>query len=235
MKKIFFVVLTLVSVISAEVNFHDEATVDNIGIAGTYPNFRLLDSQAAGIWFLRGKFPAKWKRIKNDEFELNDAIQEAYNALKNIAKSKYNEFINKNASMILSVQFGKYDFKTKSFPLEMMTKNSYVRYNGKNLIRALHLYFDNTGEKERKLSIVPEQAKTFLQKRKGSYGYVDRKIYAKYYFTIKKLDTDVDTINSNVIDNWMIEAPNVKMIGHIYKIEIIDPKTNRVLAIFNKN
>jgi len=234
MKKLFFAILALVSIVFADVNFNDKNTVDDIGIAGTYPNFKLLDPNAAGVWFLRGKFPAKWEKVKNDEFELHDAIQKAYNTLKSIAKPKYDEFINKNASILMSTRFGKYNFQTKSFPLEMMTKNSYFSYDGKNLVGTLDIYFDNTGEKEQKLLMPPKQAKTFLQQRKDSDGYVDRRIYAKYYFTIKKINTDVDTINSNTTNYWQYYNPDVKMIGHIYKIEIIDPKTNKVIATINK-
>jgi len=232
MKKLFFVILALVSIVFADVNFNDGSVIDDIGIGGTYPNFKLLDSQAAGIWFLRGKFPAKWDRVRNDEFELHDAIQEAYNTLKGIVKPKYDEYINKDATILFRTTFGKYNFKTNSFPLDMVTKDTYFKFYGKNLVDDLYVYFNNPGEKERKLLMAPKQAKSFLQQRKNSNGWVDRTIYAKYYFKIKKIKTNVDDINSNTPD--YSNTPDVTLIGHIYKVEIIDPQSNKVIATINK-
>jgi len=232
MKKLFFAILALISIVFADVNFNDRSTVDDIGIAGTYPNFKLLDPDAAGVWFLRGKFPAKWDRVKNDEFELHDAIQNAYNTLKSIVKPKYDEFINKNATILLNTRFGKYNFKTNSFPLDMVTKDTYFKFYGKNLIDTLYVYFDNTGDKEKKLLMPPKQAKSFLQQRKDSNGWVDRTVYAKYYFRIKKIKTNIDDINKNSPDYFY--TPDVTLIGHIYKVEIIDPNSNKVIATINK-
>jgi len=238
MKKLFFAILALVSIVFADVNFDNPNVVDEIGIGGTYPNFKLLDPHAAGLWFLRAEYPAKWDRVKDDEFEQHDAIQSAFKTLKSLAKPKYDEYINQKSSILTGIRFGRYDFKSHSFPLDVIGKNSFFKFDGKRLISTLKVYFDNTGDEEKKLYMPVKEAKTFVEQRKNSDGWVDRELDAKYYFRIKKIKTNINKINENEYtpDTWGqgYEPSDVTVIGHIYKIEIIDPKTNKVIATFNK-
>jgi hypothetical protein len=233
MKRLILTILLLISNLFAEVNLHDSKIVDEIGIAGIYPNMKLLDKDAASIWFLRENYPAKWEKVKNDEFELHDAMDNAFNVLKSLIKEKYNDFINQKGVVNVLIGFDKYNFHDKYFPLETMTKDSYLTFGGDKFISSLYLYFDNTGDKEKKLYMQPKTAKTFLENKKDSWGNINRNVIAKYYFIIKKINTDVNSINQNSVDNYE-DIIHTKVIGHIYKIEIIDPKTNKVLVTFNK-
>jgi hypothetical protein len=234
MKKVLIFLTLIASLLLAEnINLDNSKIIDEIGVAGVYPKLKRLDPHAAGIWFLRGFYPAKWERVRNDEFELNDAINQAYNALKDYSKEKYHQYINKSGTLNLRIRFGKYNFKGHYFPLkDLMTKDSYVKFYGDRLIYHGDLFFENPGLAETKLYMKPSDAKIFLQSRKNSYGDVDRRLIAKYYYKIKKIDTDEKSINDNTVGYH--DKPITKIIGHIYKIEIIDQKTNKVLRTINK-
>jgi len=235
MKKIIIAILSLVSLAFAQINLNDSKVIDNIGIGGIYPNMKLVDFHAAGVWFLRDQFPAKWERVANDEFELHDALNKASNTLKQLIPVYYKRYLNQKSIINSQINFGKYDFDTKCYPLEgIVTKDTYFYFNGSNLINNLNVFFDNPpSEKERELCMPPKSAEEFLNNRKDNFGNVNRTLNIRYYFIIKKINTNVDTINQNTTAEGFTSNPNVKLIGHLYKIEIIDPINNKILKTIN--
>jgi len=236
MKKLIVTILSLVSLAFAQINLNNGNVVDNIGIGGIYPNMKLVDFHAAGIWFLKNQFPAKWERVQNDEFESHKAINESSNTLKQLIPNYYKKYLNQKSIIDTQINFGQYNFNTKCYPLSgVVTKNMYFNFSGNNLINSLNLYFNNPpSEKERELCMSSKHAEEFLNNRKDNWGNINRTLDIRYYFTIEKIHTSVDEINRYTTEGFGFMNPSVRLIGHIYKIEIIDPINKNILKTINK-
>jgi len=223
---IFFFLLGLS--FSEDIDINNPQVADELAIAGLKHQKNLLDETAAGAFFLKKMYPVKWSEIKYNEFELHKAISQAYKQFLTLIDEYYQKYINKNATLYLRINFGKYDFSQKAFPLELMDKNSYVRLEGRK-IGTVKLVFDNTEEFDKYLKMPPSKAEQFLEKRKNPYwGGYDRSLIAIYRFTIKEIKTPIDDINEcSLYDTWC--AIQGKVVGHINSIDIYDPKTKQII------
>jgi len=213
----------------AEVDLSKSENVDKIGLASLKENIEQVDKRFAGRWYLKNGKSSTYKSVKNDEFELEDAVNISYQELLNEIK-KNQSFIGKTSSFMVMTKFDKYDFEGKFFPLEnILTNDITVPRYGKHIVGNagyhLKIKFDNTNAMHNRLPFLKDKAKAFLKSRKYSSGTVNRTIGLKYYYTIKTiLPSSVDGINSCKENFEDCNILKTVLIGHINKIEIIDTK-----------
>jgi len=234
MKKIVIAgMLTIAVSLFAEVNMNKTEVVDSIGLAGFKKSLSVIDKAAAGRWYLLRADRRKFNKVRGDEFEIDDAITSAYS--KFTTKVKEESFVGKASVLRLGAEFSKYDFKKKQFPISAMSKDSYISFNGSKLVGGggMQLSFNNVNDTHSFLPMVKDDAKKFMKARKDSVGNIDRRVTAKYSYIIKSIESPAESINScneryrgcHVIDN-------VKVIGHITKLEILD-KDGKVLHTYS--
>jgi hypothetical protein len=235
MKKVVIAgMLTLGMSLFAEVNLNDNKTVDNIALAGLNGKIEKVDKSVAGRWYLYQGEYSTWKKVRNDEFELDGAIEEAYSAfIKTIKENK--SLIGETGTLRLGSKFSKYDFKKQQFPISLMSKNSYVSFSGDKLAgysNAVSLSFDNVNPSHAILPMVKSEAKTFIKSRKHN-GRVDRGLTARYSYVIKSIETPTKNINrcQENFRNCDYDLSDTKIVGHITKLEIIG-KNEKILKTY---
>jgi|GEM_PF-4447505 len=230
--------LTVAVSLFADVNMNDGKTVDMLGLEGIKSKLKTLDKSAAGRWYLYQAQYAKYKIVREDEFELDGAIEQAYTDLVTRVQSA-ETFIGKKSELRLGSEFSKYDFKKEQFPISLMSKNSYVSFGGDSLVTSysregISLSFDNVNEAYAVLPMKKVDAKVFMKSRKDSRGNVNRDLTAKYSYIIKSIHTPTD----NSIEKCQVNFNNcddlheIKMVGHITKLEILD-ENGKVLHTYS--
>ncbi|WP_418641033.1 DUF4852 domain-containing protein [Sulfurimonas sp. ST-27] len=235
MKKVILAgILTMSASLFAEVDLNEHKTIDKIALAGLNANIAKVDKAAAGRWYLYQGETAVWKKVRNDEFELDGAIEEAYTHFLNKIKEN-KDIIGQTSVLRLGAQFGKYNFKKQEFPLSLMSKNSYISYYGSVLAYngKTKLSFDNINPNNTILPMIKADAKQFMKARKNSRGSVDRDLTAKYSYVIKKIISSSENIEQ-CQENFRgcSDDINVKVIGHITKLEILG-KDGKVLKTYD--
>jgi len=235
MKKIVVAGMLSIAVsLFADVNLNDEKICDNVALFGLQSTLSKVDKTSAGRWYLRLAQSSTYSEVRNDEFELDGAIEEAYTALEKSVKDSEN-FIGQTGILRLGSKFKKYDFKKHSFPISLMETNSYISFSGEKLAayrESLVLTFDNINPKNTSLPMIKADAKSFMKSRKHN-GRVDRGLTAKYTYTIKKITTPIKNINACPEDFYNCKyLSDVSVVGHITKLEILD-KDNKVLHTYS--
>lgn len=217
----------------ADVNLNDEKTCDKLALFGLQSTLSKVDKAAAGRWYLKLAQSSKYSEVRNDEFELDGAIEEAYTTFEKVVKDSEN-FVGQSAVLRLGSKFSKYDFKKQLFPISLMQSNSYINFSGEKLAayrRSLILTFDNINPKNAYLPMIKADAKAFMKSRKND-GYVNRKLTAKYTYTIKKVLSPTESIVSCKENFYGCDYLNkVSVVGHITKLEILD-KDGKVLHTY---
>ena len=229
---VFFILC--LNLVFGDFSLSNEEKVDELGIASVYPILSKLDKQSVSIWYLHGRYPAKWDRVKDDEFEFEDALNEAYEQLKKESKELYDHYKKETGVLNLNAKFKKYDFSNQCFPLEVMDKNSFVDFYGHRMVNNAKLIFNNTNPKGYCLPMDKKTAKGFVKSRKHDNWFgdkIDRRVTARYYYKIDKIKIDEGRLNSNRPSS--IYTPNIAINGKIEKLEIIDPYTKKILAIYH--
>lgn len=227
-KKIFFLLISCIFLNANEVDFNELKVLNEICLGGLGEHIQNSGNEDAfGLWYLYGYQRSKYDRVKNDEFERDDAIKSAYKIF--VKKQKeYEGYIGENSILNLNITFGEYNFKEMNFPLATMTKSSFIRYNDDPYDNQCSgkLIFDNTKIENAILPMGKDEAKKFIQKRKSSSGSISRDLIAKYYYTIVSTETTMDETNYSA-------RPHVRVIGHINKLEILDKKEKVLITYEN--
>ncbi len=230
-------IMTVAVSLFADVKLNDVKVVDNIGFAGLNKTISKADKSAAGRWYLRRAQYTTYKTVRDDEFELEGAVEEAYKALISKIKEENKNFIGKTSELRLGSEFSKYDFKKQLFPISVMEKNSVVTFGGDQIIYTgsygLQLSFDNVNNSHSVLPMVKTDARTFTKSRKSSNGNVNRDLTVRYSFIIKSIESSIDNLNKcNERFSRCNQIEEPKMIGHITKMEILD-KDGKVLHTYS--
>lgn len=231
MKRVLGVAFMMAALsLDADVNMKDKATVGQLGLAGLKESLASVDKREAGRYYLYHGQSDKYEKVKEDEFELDGAIDEAYQEL--VEKVNSNQsFIGQTSVLRLSAKIGKYDFKTEKFPVNAMTKDSYISYDGNYKLvsssstKHLQLSFDNIKSEDAFISMPKAEAKEFVKNSKDRNGNVNRKITAVYTYTIKSITSKIADCNRHDI-RWCALVDNPKVIGHVTKLEFFDTKNN---------
>lgn len=232
MKKIVAVMVFMIimPLFGSKLDLADPLVVENFGANIVKEKLDSYDADALGLWYLRRNYRSKWSKVREDEFELNDAKEWAFNQLKKkLEKAKP---INKDDKyhMYVNVRFGKYDFKSRSFPVEALTPNSYMSYRGKGEFVSSYssskLTFENANEAVNFIPMKKEDAKKFIQSRKDRYGNIDRDIVAHYTYKITNV-AEADEFTSDG------RPMTLNFTGKLESVEFMDKKRKHILHKVN--
>lgn len=204
--------------------------VENFGTNIVKEKLDTYDSVALGLWYLKNNYRSKWERVRNDEFELDDAKSWAFEQLKKkLAKA---EPIRKDAEyhLYLTSKIEKYDFKAKSFPVNALSENSYMRYRGKGVFvdayRDSKLLFENASTSINFIPMEKAAAKKFIQSRKNKYGDINRQIIAHYVYTITDYMEDREFTSDG-------SPMTIKFMAKLKAVEFMDKSRKHILRTVN--
>jgi len=230
MKKILIALAVTVGlavpVFSEEFNLQDKTLVEHFGALIVKEKIDLYDSDEFGLWVLQKGYQSKYQKVQNDEFEFNDAKEWAFKNFKK--KLEKVESFSKNTEfhLFLSSKFNKYDFKSKTFPIDALSEGTYMNYAGKNdLVQYYNnskLVFENATDEVNFLPMNKDEAKKFIKLRKDKYGNIDRKLIAHYIYTITDFK-EVDEFKPNG------SKMTIKFTGKLKSVEFMDKKRKHVL------
>jgi len=229
MKKIILISLFLLLTVGYAEKFDlsDPLVVEKFGANIVKNKLETYDKEALGLWYLQNKYQDKWSKVRNDEFELDDAKIWAVEQLKKkLDKVKQ---IDKNSEyhLNLRITFNKYDFKSKSFPIEALTENSYMSYAGKgefvNSYRDSKLVFEKFDDSVNSLPMQKDDAKKFIKVRKDTYGSIDRELSAHYVYVITEFEEDNEFSSSG-------NPMTIKFTGKLKSVEFMDKNGKQVLS-----
>jgi len=232
MKKIIVIMMCILIIPSfaEKLDLGNPLVVENFGANIVKEKLDTYDSEALGLWYLKNHYESKWNRVRNDEFELNDAKNWAFEELKKkLSKIKP---INKDAeyNLYLSSKFTKYDFKSQSFPVEALTGNSYMTYAGKREFVSSYndskLLFENADESVNFIPMKKDDAKKFIQSRKNKYGDINREIVAHYVYTITNYVEDREFTSDG-------SPMTIKFTAKLKSVEFMDKSRKHILHTVN--
>ncbi len=151
-----------------------------------------------------------WQRYRHDEFELASKRQETISIMKGYADS-----FNPGDLFLIqtSFEFGSYDFNRELFPLDSVSESSFFPYRRTASFTLPGLYklgFTNPsiiGD----LYMDENEAKAFLQKRKHQARYVNRKVYAKIFFSNLRLENSKDTFTADLQNVYVYSDPDYRL------------------------
>jgi hypothetical protein len=195
MKKVIFIMaiyLLSIPLMAQKLNLGDSSTLENFGVNIVKEKIDTYDTIALGLWYLKNNYNSKWRRVQNDEFELEDAKQWAFKQL--VKKLDRAKPIDKNAEydLYLNIKFTKYDFKLERFPVEALSADSYMSYSAKGEFVQRYanskLSFENIDESINFIPMKKEEAKNFIKSKKSKYGDIDRSIVAHYVYIITNFE-----------------------------------------------
>ena len=235
MKRSMTLVVIIVGVMQSlwaeKLNLGDPNLVERFGMQIVKEKIDLYDVDALGLWVLKNDYRSKYQKVRNDEFELDDAKKWAFDKFKQ--KLSRIKPIDKDAEFHLylsGVEFGKYDFRGKKFPLlNALEEGTYMRYGGRGKIverwRGAKLVFENATSEINYLPMEKEEAKKFVRSRKDKYGNIDRNLAAHYVYTITSYEeTDEFRPNEQVM--------RIKFTGRLKSVDFMDKKQKYVLKHF---
>lgn len=180
-----------------------------------------------------------YEKYSKDEFEQ----EEKFAGLKEEFKNKVdNANVDGKFAVLLNFEFGDYDFEKEGYKLSI-SKDTYVPfdsiystyYSGYSIPRNSVLY-KRIGLKLiglEKYNLIPmpkDKAKEFLQARKDSSGYIDRRISIL-------INYEIDSFNSDEHKAWSkITSQNgdLPLSGVISKIEVYDRNFNLIGELIQK-
>lgn len=166
-----------------------------------------------------------YDKYKNDEFEWNDKFE---TIKKNFAAKVENAKVDNIFGFTLDMEFGDYDFSKEAYSIKInpgtfipldSVGNWGCKTNEFNSRIGLKL---KDIEKYNLLKMSKDEAKTFLQSRKNSYGDVNRTVRVFYKF-------EIGSLNSSAYKEWeKIASSNgyLPLIGEILETKVLDVKNN---------
>lgn len=228
MKKLFWIVLIGLSIplFAEKLNLDDSKLIERFGALMLKDKLDMYDPDEFGLYVLQKDYRSKYQKVRNDEFELDDAKKWAFDKFKK--KLEKVKPIDSDAEyhLILGVKFQKYDFKAKRFPIDALTEDSYMRYGGKDDIvssyRNSKLVFENAVDDINFISMSKDEAKKFIKARKDKYGNIDRQLIAHYIYKITEYK-EVDEFKPNG------RKMTLKFTGKLKSVEFMDKKRKHVL------
>lgn len=129
--------------------------------------------------------PEVWSKFRNDEFELEEKREETLKMMKDrIASADAGEAF----TIQTQFEFGDYDFKNEKFDFRPLADGLFFKlaHCCTSLPRSIKVSFLNADLIDG-IAMPKDQAKTFLNSRKSSGGYVDRSVLAKLSIVMKEV------------------------------------------------
>jgi len=169
-------------------NLGNPELVEKFGLGIVGKKIDIYDPDSLGEWVLKTYYRKKYNRTHDDEFEFDSAKQWALQSFKKRIGELNLPSNSDNFHLYLNAKFGKYDFKNRRFPLDALTKDSYISYRGKGNIVSYYsrskLFFENASQDKNFLYIPKDQARLFVAKRKSSGGYINRDLIIHYVYKL---------------------------------------------------
>jgi len=231
-KKYFFMIIALglVGLYAEELNLDDKTLVENFGASLVKKKLDLYDPDEIGLWVLKNEYQSKYQKTRNDEFEFNDAKEWALNNFKKKLEMTKPIDVHQEYHLLLSIDFGEYDFKTKRFAVKAIEKGTYMSYSGKGELVSNYsnskLEFDNAVDQYNFIEMEKDEAKEFIRSRKDKYGTIDRRLSAHYIYTI----TDFQEVNEFKPNESQM---TIKFTGHLKLAEFMDKEGKKILKTIN--
>jgi len=228
MKKITIVMMCLLVIpaLAEKLNLANPLVVENFGANIIKNKLNSYDSVALGVWYLQNNYSSKWNRVRNDEFERDEAVTWAYEQwktklMKSIPIEKKSEY-----HLYLNSKFTKYDFKREVFPIQALSENSYMSYAGKGEYvqhySSSKLSFENADEKINFVPMKKSQAKEFINSRKDRYGNIDRALTSHYTYIITRFVEDNEFTSNG-------SPMTIKFTAKLKSVEFMDKNRKHIL------
>ncbi|WP_458118860.1 DUF4852 domain-containing protein [Mannheimia haemolytica] len=119
-----------------------------------------------------------YHKYQNDEFEFQDKIEQAGKKLQKLVDDRKSEEAPVVFTIPVNSEFGNYDFEQGQFEYQpLMNGHMYISSNQytENLPRKINLYVSNP-EFIDGIPMGKDKTKDFLQKRKNSWGNINRSV-----------------------------------------------------------
>ncbi len=174
--------------LSSRVNAHD-FTWDNLALACIKLD-KHFDVEANVEWYMKEYREATWNHARNDEFLLDEKMQET----RKIFQNRIDQFDVDQAFMLRTqMEIRDYDFTNQEFPKSIVGADAYwyksSSKSSQSIPSTLKLFIKNHHFLDG-VPMEPAAAKAFVQSRKQSDGYVDRTVYATIEFRLLKLQDE---------------------------------------------
>lgn len=154
-----------------------------------------------------------YTKTKEDEFEFQSSLEQAK---KNLIKLTSLVDFSKSYAIFTSFDLDNYDFENKGFLIRTEFPKYYVvesadwgKYPG------IYIVFPNY-DKFRFVSVIPNDANSFVKRRKDKYGNINREVFAKINFKIVNIDDSQRHANERYSGNLIF--------GEIESIELYEYK-----------
>ena len=206
----------------------DKSALEQIGALILKDKQDSYDSDTLGLHILKTDYSSKYKKVKNDEFELNDAKEWALNEFKEKVNTVDPITKNRDYSFSREVTLGKYDFKAERFPISDAINISFREYiPGKNkLVSGAKISFESLNNDINFIEIKKNEAKKLLKSRKSSNGHVNRHLTARYIYNIVEYE-ETRHIGSEIkYSGWPLD---LKLVAKWKSVEFIDEQNGLTL------
>lgn len=221
MKKIAVFIAIIFSMVAvfAQTKQLDEKSAFYIYIKGSNTVLSADDE----VNYARSFEEATYKKYKNDEFEWD----EQFSIIKQNLKKQVEEADMDSTYIIgTTLEFGDYDFTNEGFPITISAGtffpfnyfNNWYDYKRTSLLHKRMALKLDSFEKFNFFAMPKDEAKTFLQGRKNSYGNVNRKVALQIYYKIAAFDSD----EYNCFKDLALSNDYLPLVGIIEKIEVYD-------------
>lgn len=155
-----------------------------------------------------------YKRYRNDEFNMRTKRAETIEMMKERIR---NFDLDEPFIINTSVEMGKYNFDTESFPIQGIGANSYFyerNYAGDfpNTYKVRFSNFELIGD----IEMAPGEAEDFIAQRKDSYGSINRKLPIRLKFKIVDREAN-DMLIAEFIEVKVYEERNFSKTLVIFK------------------
>ena len=171
----------------------------------------------------------KFKKIYNDEFELEDASIETLRQFNSSLNTLSPVNLKEEYDLFLDVNFKEYNFKAESFQIKGgLSKDSYMMYGGRNILvparnNGSKLFFDNTVDNSNIIYLNKSKARAFMKSIKEQDRNIDRSLIAHYVFVINSFKEEQILLSTN--EMFM----TIKFMASLKYVDYINKKNNKVI------
>ena len=179
--------------------------------------------------YAKGFEEENYNKYRNDEFEWHEQFQIMK---KNFDKKIQEADLSSTYTIVTSVDFGDYDFTNEGFPVSIsadtffpLGKNSsyWVRSNSGTVFSKQTALKLNDFHKYNFFKYAKNDAKTFLQTRKNSYGNVDRSVTLMISYKV----ASYDSAEYKNFEKIALSNDYLPVVGNIENIEVYDASNQR--------
>ena len=197
-KKGLLAILITGQFINASQEFSSAETFNQLAVASfnNYTSEINSNKKAASLWYLKHFEREMLFKNIDDEFTLEDIINDGYKKFTEEIKNKKDMLNNTTFEVRRFESFGKYNFEKEHFPIDkddnklsIWFKDLYSKKDAKGTTNYAKLTFINFDKSKNLLPMQKNDAKNYLSKRKSleNAKHLQRTLNVKYTFKIKDI------------------------------------------------